>query len=242
MFFFFRKPTIEIVCYTDNKVAYDYYKIKHASKYTPKWFKDATSEYIDELHFHEPQSTIKRCHGIINLLTTGIVMPIWTDVNIYTDVQNNTVDVSVADVFTQVANHNPKQWNQYLNPDNYIHSKIVSPWALSTKEDVKFYWGTSYYNMQPNLKYYIPPAIVDFKYQKATHINMFIPRENQHTIIKAGFPLIQMIPLTDKRIVLKYEFVDQLKMQNEIQLKPHTFVDRYKTIVKLEKNKCPFSK
>ena len=239
MFFFFRKPKLEVICYTDNSIAYEYYKIEQASKYIPKWFKDANSMYIDENQFHEPQSTIKKCPGIINLLTKGLILPLWTDINIYTDIVNNVIETSSADITTEIARHSSRQWDSYLNPDNYSHMKITSPWAFSVKDDTQFYWNSSFYNNKPDILHYIAPAIVDFKVQKATHINIFIPRISQHTILKAGFPIIQLIPLSDKKLVIKHELVDSNKMK-QIHLKPHTFMDRYKTIVKLEKNKCPF--
>jgi hypothetical protein len=52
------------------------------------------------------------------------------------------------------------------------------------------------------------PGVANFKYQFSANVNIFIPNEVPRTfVIPHGRPLVQLVPLTERKIKLKTHLV-----------------------------------
>jgi hypothetical protein len=94
----------------------------------------------------------------------------------------------------------------------------------------------------------MPPGTLDFKYQNATNINLFLKyaKEAQEFIISAGTPLYHIIPLSEREVELSVHMLSNEEYQNMVS--KHTrisFTNKYFKIKNILKNKaksCPFKK
>lgn len=230
MFFFFRRPTVELIVYTKDKYVYDYNKIDLASKFIPTWYKETPTSCKPD--FWEI-NTIKKCPAIIKNLTSGFIMPLWSDLAI--DINERKVRCHFADLDSTVSAHEPAQWQNYKDPSNHVHLKIADKWKARTKEDIYFLWQEPPYN--PSSEHMqIVQGVDNYKYTHSTSINYFLNTEkNINFVIKQGTPLVHLLPITERKVKLRHELVSEKEYEN-IGVKQFVFKDYQKSI------KCPFHK
>jgi len=239
MFFFLKRPKVTIDCFIDDQTIFNLYPIQKSGNFIPEWYKKAPQSYKDDDNM-ATFSTMKLCPAIYNTLNTGIVIPMWTDF-IYQGNENG-LKYLVADQKTKIECHSEKQWEFYANQEKYCHIKIVNPWIIKTKEFIHFHWSYANYHYPfASNDFNIASGIIDYKYQISSHINLFAKKIGRFDF-KAGAPIIQLLPLSDKKIEIKNHLVSTSEI---LKLIPHatTFQNVYKKQIpfyKKQEKKCPF--
>jgi len=233
MFFFKKKPLV-VDCFTHLPMAYDYTKPEVASKFMPDWFKKMPKTITTTDGFSRG-ATVKNCAGLIDLYSRGIMLSLWCDVSI------EIGRIGIKDYRWQFSDHDHSavihhkdQIGSHFNDEKFAHLKLVSPWFLSTKEQVYWLWQEPTWNDLYNYDYKVIPAVVEFKYQHATNVNMMFRRKEQTNIhhMEYGTPLAHIIPIADNRkVVLKHHLVEQQEILKYTtpRLK---FFDNYKNKIK----------
>ena len=227
--FFFKHKKIVVDCFTTKESAYKYSPIIPAPVAMPQWIREMQSEYKSKGFI--PSPTMKRCPAIISMLTKGFVMPMWTDLIIDINQQQRQFRWMFADGETNAGEHSPEQWMAFVDPAQYAHFKVVSPWRFKTKKDINFMWTQPFYHDQLNVNYHLAPAIIEYKDQHSTHLNMFLDLSTKEIMIKAKTPMVQIIPMTDKKVEIKNHLVDQ-KEYDKLDIPGMFFINNYKKIKK----------
>jgi hypothetical protein len=238
--FFFKRNKIIVDAFVTDKKYIELSPISQASKHWPDWFKNTPNNYGNG---KVKRTTIKQCNGILDLYKNSFIMPLWTDFNI--TAQNGQLTYLAADGTTTVTPHPEEQWKTYADPQQYKQIKIDSPWALKTKESINWVLQKPFWNFKLQEPFFIVEAIVNYKYQSGTNVNIFVNMEkNFETLLKFNTPILQFIPLTEKEIEFKYH---EVSMDEWIKHKlPHFAFNlnynKYKKIIddQESKNKCPF--
>lgn len=210
MMFFFKKPEITIDCFTFLEVAQLNYPIAPASKSYP--FKNI-SNFVEHKYINDPRSnlkieypTIRKCDGVTDLYSNGFMLPAWDSFKI--EVLNDQEHV-IQSTANHVIGETHGRW-QVGNDiyKGYAHVKVISPWFVKEKEGVKFTWNQPTWNKTENLTdCTILSAVVDFKYQFLTHVNMFI-KTGAIVGWDAGDPLVHLIPMSERRVKIKTHCID----------------------------------
>ena len=242
MIFLFKKKELHLDVFTYRPEVLEYYPVDYASKFYPEWWKKLPKEYEEEGKFW-PTSTMKRCVGFTDYYRNGIVVPLWSDLAIKT--HPLSFNWQFSDRKTQIQVHQYEQMQGYLDPNQYSHAKIVTPWALVCKEDVNFVWTQPTWNFERVSDIIIPPAVVNYKHNSGTNINVFFDkREEKKFIIPAGQPMVNMIPATERRLVIHKHLVDEPEfLKKSISSYESTFVNKYrnnKSITESNESRCPF--
>lgn len=245
MIFFFKKKPLVVELFTYRQDLLDYSKIDYAHKFLPDWWKSMPKTYQDEREI-APSSTIKACDGFIENYKKGFMIPMWSDLLWKNDEYGN-VSWAFADRKSSATSHPHEQWKNFAPESKYFHLKIETPWFISCKEDVNFSWTQPMWNFNDYemSDFFIPPAIIDFKYQMGCNINAFIRYEkNKEIIFHHGQPMAHLVPLTERKLVLKHELVSHEKYQVLGQKQALiTFTGKYrkiKRIMKAKESGCPF--
>ena len=229
MLFKFINPSVTIDILSFRKEDLDLYPIDFTKKFIPNWFKEAPSNVSDN---PVPMSSLKKCVGIQDLFGSGITIPNWSDAVVYKKLDKNEINISFADGKTLVDFHPSKQWKYYLDEDNHFHFKIVPPWQIRSSKNIKFLFTGFHWGLNPFLLH-IPTAIVRFKYQNSCNINGFIkPNSFEKIILNAGKPLVQLIPLTEKKIKINYNLVSVEEFNRNTEKLSLYFHNRYKRLEK----------
>ena len=93
----------------------------------------------------------------------------------------------------------------------------------------------------------ILPAILNFKYQHASHVNMFFPRKSQLIKYDHGTPMSHVIPMSESHLDVKCHLVTEQEIKT-LTSRADKFVFFNKRYPKLKKSidtiekkkKCPF--
>jgi hypothetical protein len=211
--FLFKKKKITVDAFTTNDHAHNFFPVEKASSFIPKWLANTPAHYtIANEHgavFKNP--TIKRCVGLQDIYKQGLIIPLWSDAAL-TVKANGDYAWMFADQNTSAQAH-PRQ--QYSNGfDNLLHLKILSPWMFREKTGVNFVWTQPTWNMLDLIhNISIPPAVINYKYQIGTHINMLFPKVAGNIELFAGQPMAHIIPLSDSYLEVKTHIISDQEKQ-----------------------------
>jgi hypothetical protein len=243
---FFRRPgVIHVDCFTHRPDVFTFSRIDHSRKFIPEWWKKLPKKFPEPFH---PFSTLKTCQGFIDLFQKGMILPMWADISIKLgEIGSTKYAWQYSDALSELSVHNIHQRGTYLPDDKFQHMKLRSPWLVKTKQDLD--WsvnGISWCHDDPFLVLF-PEGVLNFKWQLGTNINFFLKREKEmrSILLEAGQPMVQFIPLSEKKIVLHHHLVDEKEIKNmQVELKLPKFRNAYslgKKILQEKESKCPFS-
>ena len=225
--FFIRRPVIYVDCYTTDISAYRYFPIQETSEFYPTWWKSLTKTYnlTDSRGLDFPLPTMKGCSGFTDLYQQGFTLPLWNDLILETLEQGFRYKFAESDS-NRIDPHDYRQ----MPPDflNYVHLKIISPWLIEEKSSIKFlFLQPSYSQIDSILDFHVLPGILEFKHQHSTNINV-LANKSQRFEFTAGRPMAQLVPLSDKTIIIKNNIVDEKELKTKFLLKRPFFSNSYR--------------
>jgi hypothetical protein len=208
MMFFFKEKPIEIIAYLPPWVSSiaERYPIHPAKNCYPAWWKNLSSGKFnwDEM---QPRNTTKSCPGIINILQTGFIMPLWSDLAI--EYNKDKWKYQFSDKQSTLTMHTNDQAAGFY--DDHIIFKVDSPWIITSP--VKLLYTEPTYLRGSQLPFIQPYGInvtTSKTNAEATNVFLFAKKEEQLTqiIIPASTPLLHIIPLTEKNVNIKCVVLD----------------------------------
>lgn len=234
------KKKLVVDCFTHDSTAYELYPVDKSIKFVPDWWRNMPKEY--EVRGLFPASTMKRCPAIIESYKHGIILPLWSDLAIKTN-GGTDWEIKFSNPHTAMEPHDSKQWDAYANPSDFMHVKLMSPWAFRTKDEVAFMLTKPMWSFPPDNSLVITSGILNFNHQHSTHVNMLIPLKKAPSyVINAGQPMTQLIPLTERQIEIKRHLISYEEFQSKhMNVFSHSFTKSYmKTLAIKKGKKCPF--
>jgi len=237
VFSILRKNYIDVFCYTDNVNAYEYFPIRQAREFIPQWWKDIPNTVYDENNNYHTKvflkPTMKRCPGIIEYYKKGLMIPLWSDIEIIVDRNINEEGWSTAIANESLNEPHPDfQKGDFLSSGNWFHNKLISPWKIETKEPLDFLYLQPHWNLNElNNDIVIPNGYNSFyKDNHATHIQMFVNKSFDRVVnIDAGIPILHLVPLTERKIKVHTIYdEDRVNMLNK-KGAGYSFTSKYYT-------------
>lgn len=194
----------------------DAYPIILAKNYRPKWVENSRNDCVQKTKevIVKDFAHVHHCPGIFELFQEGYIVPMWHDLLIETNgdkksyrwqVPTDSVINWMSDV--PLINHHDSAAQFIPYPDNAmkIIMKFNTPWRVITPKDVKLLiMPLSYPDEQ---KFSSVTGILDPALSNELNIQLFWHAINERVLIKAGTPMLHVIPLTEK----KYEMVCRYK-------------------------------
>ena len=246
--FFLKKKPIVINAYCSDPTVFHLCKPTHAKYFYPEWWKQIPKT-VKMPGSRYDISTVKSCRGIIDYYKNGIVLPLWHDAIITVGSSTKQMHAVEMAAFNQaVETLPPNQWNGWISDNKWGHIKFNSPWVFTCDEFVQFAFTDPAYNRDNLHDYYLLPGIVDYRYQTSTNINIMVEYRDKERefLIPAGQPMVNIVPLTDREIVIKHHLVtveEKRKYMSEpVKFRGvyNFFKSKTKEIEAREKSKCPF--
>lgn len=231
-----RSQPVVVNCYTSDPSVFEYAQIDKAVKFYPDWWRDIPKD--------SGSVSMKTCSGFLEQYKKAFILPMWSDVNFRLN-EDGSFDWNFAPTF---GDHFKADWHpsdQYPDwiQDQSQHVKLVSPWVLHCDEEVYFQVAPVQFSKNKLFDWMALCGVLEFKYQHATHVNMFLNRAQTDTHhIDFGDPLLFLVPLTDRPVIFKSHLVakDDIRLQ---VVRPRTYKSAYMLSRKLQKrkeSKCPF--
>ncbi len=243
MFSFFHRTTkIHLDCFTTENHVCENTPIVKATKTLPKYFVDLpTPKFnlkrdINNIFVKEHITNLKDCYAFLEYFQNAITIRHWAD--LYIEVTKEKYDYYSS--FTKPEEHNRNEIGEGFV--NYHHIKLISPWILKEKSGVKFAWVGAEWNLD-SYNFKVLPGIINFNINHHTNVNLMLPKEEKNIIIPAGLPIVNLIPLTDKKIKLVNQVITEKEMDSMRRSPQQSYFHGWRTskrLLKENKSKCPF--
>lgn len=232
------KPIV-VDCFTWNQASYDLFRPSPAVEYIPEWWKNTPVE-VDVGGVY-PVKTLRTCDGFVNLYKQGFVLPMWSDLAIA--VKDKNYRWQYSDNFSQATVHYEQQWNSYAASNTYGNIKLHANWRAKSKQSLEWFFTTPSWNYRPDNNWYVAQGLINYSKSRDFNVNLFVDiTKNKTFVIPVNSALAFMVPLTDKKVVLKHHLVT--KEEYERYAVPMVSFNRYNDVVskitKSQKSKCPF--
>lgn len=222
----------------------DTYPILNAKDIIPNWVQEARMDYVksDKRDLH-----IFKCPGIIDVLTAGFVVTAWHDTDIESTPDKMTItipDVGLNELLDKRGNTTQLQTAQgvakYLPKRPWSQKSIVkinTPWHVLAPRNVKFMFIPLPYTDQFLFESTI--GILDPGISSEVNVQGYWNVDYGKHTIKAGTPLCQIIPLTEKQ----YSMVCRdMNNRDELWLKKRKFLDNFSFVLQRNKLKEAYYK
>lgn len=244
MFFNFLKKPIVLDFYTQRADVFNYAPIDKASVFLPNWWKQIPKNFSlpDKIH---SLPTMKTCSGFTDLYKKGVIVPMWCDFAIEVGgIGSDGYTYQYSDRMSKLEVHGQHQRGSAFPVTKYQHTKLEIPWCVECKDDIDFIFTPATWNFETPEEIVVPTGILNFKYQFGLNINIFWPRQNEIKIhnIAFGQPLAQIIPLSDRPLVIKHHLISNEEYVQKNSISAVTsFSNKYKKNKRILKEKgCPF--
>lgn len=240
-------------CYTASETAYRAAQIKAAGRVIPQWWKniDPTIHVPlinEEMGLYGQGPTMRGCAGFTDLFKRSFTIPLWSDVSVCVAPEGEKgYSWKFADHRSQAGEHSPRQRGTFMDANKFQHIKLQSPWHLNCTEEVDFLFFDPFWTRGDSKDVIIPPGVVNYKYQTATNINIFIrklPGEPNTILLEHNAPLVFLVPLTERKVILRHHLIreDEIYRVARPQV---AFVNSYQKVKMLTKagetQKCPMN-
>ena len=161
-------------------------------------------------------NTIKTCPGFIEYYSkNSITIPLWSSF-IFIPGYDNNCSYEFANKNKEhlfIPQHRIMRGNKYLR--HMEQFKLYCPWLINEKSGIDFLYVQDFYNFKHTENFIIPPGVLNFKYQHTTGIHFLSnpdsEQKNHKIQMEAGQPLVKIFPLSEKKIKLKNNFVDDIE-------------------------------
>lgn len=242
---FIKRSEVVLDCFTTLKPAFDTFKISPSSRFVPEWWKNLPNNptIINKFVGEIPSTNMKGCVGFIDFYKNGLIMPMWQDLIVTTSENDYAFQFACGSLESSIQSHPSSHTN---NSFSYFHNlKLISPWFFSCKKDIKFFWGSPFWNYALNENFiknvWVIPGVVEYKNQSTTNINLFLTKTNNKHFFEAGMPLVYLYPNTDKKITIKHHLIGKDELFKYTS-PPLSFKKSYFKKIKYNNmnNSCPF--
>lgn len=210
----------------------------YSGKFLPEWFKKLETSYdhVSEYGLEYKRPTIRSCIGIRNLITNGIIIPMWSDLII--DVHpDKSFAFQFSDSTRTASPHLPAQFGELYN--DCTHLKLVCPWVAKLNKSKQYYFTSPFYHVGRSVDFHVCPGFLDFYYSHSLNVNMFfkVKPETYRITIPAGFPIIQLISTEKTLDKIKIESVSNETWQGMAGERDTSFFKSYTKMVNFIKRR-----
>jgi hypothetical protein len=254
--FFFKSKKIVVDAFTFDPTTHKLFPIRPAVYSIPEWWKQLPSTIDKKVseRLSIKSGTMKNCDGFKSLYKAGFMLSMWSDlvINVEEGAGNNVFDVAFANRLLSsigsrdIVAHDAEQYGH--NFPELFQTKVLSPWLMKQDSDLKWLWLEPTWNLiENNVDVKILPGIIDFKYQHQLNINILLKKSGTLFESIAGEPIAQLIPLTDKEVIIKNHLISKEEWASisNTANPQFKFFNGYKTAKNIARSmenpkKCPF--
>ena len=227
MLFFFKEKPIEIVAFVDSSYSFvkEFSPIVPAKEMYPEWLKKVPQSQFEWEKFRAV-STVRSCPGIIQNVTNGFIVPMWSELAL--EYTTNHYKYKFADQKSSLEHHPIEQAPGFY--EDYWRFKLISPWSLDTPVNLQFMFP--FYHHPKSFPMEMPPGVLPAKGIGKAQINIFLfskkEEEEKRIMIKHGVPLLHFIPITERKVTIRCEVisVDEMKKRHAITGANTNFIHR----------------
>lgn len=253
-----RKDDEEVIlsAYTNDALVFENFQISDASHYYPNWWKNIPAKvYRNDAPYASPSyelPTMRQCAGFIELYKKSFVYPLWADLEINVEGDENSGAYNYRfgfDYEYPLQSHGPHERGSFLPPEKYVHIKTPPVWALTTSEALNWVTFGASWNQEDTLnKLFFFPGMEDYSLNHSTTWQFMVENVEQSIFLPAGTPLVHMVPLTSRPVRVESHFDPDMFSYLSRATSSYSFTGGYyqkkkrrpKVETRGDESKCPF--
>jgi hypothetical protein len=239
--FFIKTAEIKVDFFTSNAAVFEHARPVRATRFIPEWWRSLPTTDYAPLSL-APTMSMRTCAGFIDLYTSGLIQPLWSDLNIMVTPEGR-YEYKFADCESSIDQHAAFQFQNSPFSNGFVHLKLNSPWVFNTNKDIKWAVVPPLWNGIGVDDAYVAHGVLrSGSINIPININVFI-RQRKETVVHRmpfGLPLAHMIPLSEARIAPRYHLVsdEELNRRKCQTAVSRFFVNKFRKAAKL----CPHAK
>lgn len=181
-----------------------------ANRSLPNYFKD-----IAPMSSSHPQSaTVKRCVPFLDAMSSGFIIPMWSDVFVTAKDGEISVDFPQNSLLDgQIASHDSVQVKNHPlweKPYGQIALKWINPWVIETQPGVSCLFTSPMNHLETRFKILDGVVDTDTYYNNVNFPFLWTGGDGEF-LIKKGTPLVQVIPFARSEFSAEYGIIDKQK-------------------------------
>jgi hypothetical protein len=198
-----------------------------AVKLLPEYFK----KLKPQVNSHPSSGTAKRCVPFLDALSSGFIIPLWSDVFVHASNGELKIDFPENFPLKQSLGHHSFdqiEGHPYSNTSyGKFPMKWINPWLIKTEENVSCLFTSPFNHLERRFKIFDGCVDTDTYYN---HINLpFIwTGGDGQFLIQKGTPLVQVIPFRREAVELEISDCDELKIKNTTAILGTKIKDGYR--------------
>lgn len=238
---FFGNDVIEF--YTTSDLFDIIPKPRASQKFLPDWFKGLSTHYEAPNDardaFGNKQMTAKKCMPLLDVMSLGFIIPLAGDTHVRTNQDCSRIEITSPPKFTTADFHDVRQVGEQSAPGFPANPiKWLNPWTIRTAPGWSTLFISPVNHFNPNFT--CLGGFVDTdKYPKAVHFPSIWHTPNFDGAIKAGTPLVQVIPIKrstiQKKAKIKSGSKEDYKESDRINGVMHTRTGYYTDELRVKK-------
>ncbi len=191
-----KKPKVRFFC-LEPGVA-DAFPIVRSASVKRKWMSDTSQQHVSSVN----------CPGVNKVVSSGWLMLAPADFMITTNGDGIRFDWLEPYRFTKVtpgmdtyiSSHTRDQTEIFLDDEETLKTvvKIETPWRVEGDDDLLLLQVPVTYNNED--RFQAATGILDLKYAHLMNVQLFWKKLDGSTLVKAGTPLCQYIPISRKAL------------------------------------------
>lgn len=201
---FFNK-TIDVHLYTKHKFIHEFAKPKTGLSTAPKWFQKLRTKKVNFI----PESNLKACPAFPDYYKRVIQLPLWSDLALQVGPKGDaSYQWQFSDGLSVIRTHPSTLLGNYRLDTEVQHFLIEGPWVVECNNPVSFMvCQPSWQNFEfPTLS--TCQGVINLHKQFTLSSQIYITRtdETQNIFMEHGTPLLDLVPLTEKKIKVHTHF------------------------------------
>jgi hypothetical protein len=198
----------------------------------PDWYKNMPSFTSNKKEFTDGvlNETVKKCIPVLDSMSSGYIIKLWTDVYIE-KTDGNMVAIHTSAINSgvkAVEGHHISQVSLYPFPEGYKKEvlKWRNPWHIQTPKGYSCLFTTP---INHDLPFKIFDGVVDTDTFPLSINFPFLIKNNFYGIIPAGTPIAQVIPFKRDSFSSERGIFNADEYQKLTNLHDSSFTNKYKT-------------
>lgn len=200
----FKKETPHVIFSTPEWAVRKLTPILPAKEFLPPALKAMDTYIFKKKHPIDSSKTIKSCPGIIDFCNAGFVIPAWCDIEIIPQENGRDVAIRYSQPKYKTAAHPIEQIQEFMkNKFNVrVGVKLDNPWTMHTKDGYSLLFLPMFYYDDTRNWEALPGWQDQDVGAMVSPINIML-KKIEPTIIRAGEPIVQVIPIKREDIVAR---------------------------------------
>lgn len=159
-------------------------------------------------------SSFRTCYGFVQSFKKSITIPSWCEMQVLSNEDSIQYLFPRPEINSVEFHQEDLSWR----PRDVFISKLISPWAVVSKDDIDFAVTHHILNTSGMT---IPTGIVNFKRTNKMQIFNYV-RKNANYKVPFNMPLVSLFPLSDRPIHVESVFDPDMfhKIDRQNDMKP----------------------